>query len=204
MIRQSASQKYVREASRYLIGAKPHRARFIQLINESISACDDNESEIDYPELVQTLGEPKVFVENLMCGTPGMTLEAFQEAGKERRRRRIAVFAALAATAASITLALLGGFYIKHEDELYGGVIREGEELKIDSRDMPVEEFKVFMTELYETQRQQQLKDRGLVALEELLENQDLPVIIELLENYELSEARELLEAQEGREQIPE
>ena len=48
MIRQSASQKYVREASRYLIGAKPRRERFIQLINESISACDDNESEIDY------------------------------------------------------------------------------------------------------------------------------------------------------------
>ena len=132
------------------------------------------------------------------------TLEAFQEAGKERRRRRIAVFAALAATAASITLALLGGFYIKHEDEMYGDVIREGEELKIDSRDMPVEEFKVFMTELYETRRQQQLKERGLVALEELLENQDLSVIIELLENYELSEARELLEAQEGHEQIPE
>ena len=201
MIRQSASQKYVREASRYLIGAKPRRVRFIQLINESISACDDNDSEIDYPELVQTLGEPKVFVENLMCGTPGMTLEAFQEAGKERRRRRIAVFAALAATAASITLALLGGFYIKHEDEMYGDVIREGE---IDSRDMPVEEFKVFMTELYETRRQQQLKERGLVALEELLENQDLSVIIELLENYELSEARELLEAQEGHEQTPE
>ena len=87
---------------------------------------------------------------------------------------------------------------------MYGEFVREGEELKIDSRDMPVEEFKVFMTELYETQRQQELKERGLAAFEELLENQDLSVIIELLENYELSEARELLEAQEGREQIPE
>ena len=92
VIRQSTAQRYVHEASRYLIGSRQRRSRFIRLINESISSCDDNESEIDYSELVQTLGAPKMFVENLICGTPGITLVALRRHGRDAARDGLRCF----------------------------------------------------------------------------------------------------------------
>lgn len=193
MIRQSTAQKYVREASRYLIGSRQRRSRFIQLINESISSCDDNESEIDYSELVQTLGEPKMFVENLICGTPGITLEALQAARQERRQRRIAVLFALAAAAMAVGLALLGGFYLRYQEALHSGYTCTVMSVT-QPREMTDEDFDTFMAEIDEDDRLKNRKMNDLADIKELLGAQDLSVLKQLLEDYDLSEIKELLE----------
>lgn len=193
MIRQSTAQRYVREASRYLIGSRQRRSRFIQLINESISSCDDNESEIDYSELVQTLGVPKMFVENLICGTPGITLEALQAARQERRQRRIAVFFALAAAAMAVGLVLLGGFYLRYQEALHSGYTCIVMSVT-QPREMTDEDFDTFMAEIDEDDRLKNRKMNDLADIKELLGAQDLSVLKQLLEDYDLSEIKELLE----------
>lgn len=193
VIRQSTAQKYVREASRYLIGSRQRRSRFIQLINESISSCDDNESEIDYSELVQTLGVPKMFVENLICGTPGITLEALQAARQERRQRRIAVFFALAAAAMAVGLVLLGGFYLRYQEALHSGYTCTVMSVT-QPREMTDEDFDTFMAEIDEDDRLKNRKMNDLADIKELLGAQDLSVLKQLLEDYDLSEIKELLE----------
>lgn len=193
MIRQSTAQRYVREASRYLIGSRQRRSRFIRLINESISSCDDNESEIDYSELVQTLGAPKMFVENLICGTPGITLEALQAARQERRQRRIAVLFALAAAAMTVGLVLLGGFYLKYQEALHSGYTCTVMSVT-QPREMTDEDFDTFMTEIDEDDRLKNRKMNNLADIKELLGAQDLSVLKQLLEDYDLSEIKELLE----------
>lgn len=193
VIRQSTAQRYVREASRYLIGSRQRRSRFIRLINESISSCDDNESEIDYSELVQTLGAPKMFVENLICGTPGITLEALQAARQERRQRRIAVLFALAAAAMTVGLVLLGGFYLKYQEALHSGYTCTVMSVT-QPREMTDEDFDTFMTEIDEDDRLKNRKMNNLADIKELLGAQDLSVLKQLLEDYDLSEIKELLE----------
>lgn len=193
MIRQSTAQRYVREASRYLIGSRQRRSRFIRLINESISSCDDNESEIDYSELVQTLGAPKMFVENLICGTPGITLEALQAARQERRQRRIAVLFALAAAAMTVGLVLLGGFYLKYQEALHSGYTCTVMSVT-QPREMTDEDFDTFMAEIDEDDRLKNRKMNNLADIKELLGAQDLSVLKQLLEDYDLSEIKELLE----------
>ena len=199
MIRQSTAQKYVREASRYLIGSRQRRSRFIQLINESISSCDDNESEIDYSELVKTLGAPKMFVENLICGTPGITLEALQAARQERRQRRIAVFFALAAAAMAVGLVLLGGFYLKYQEALHSGYTCTVMSVT-QPREMADEDFDTFMAEIYDVNWQKELEIDDLANIKELLGTQDLSALKQLLEDYDLSEIKELLEKQKESE----
>lgn len=193
MIRQSTAQRYVREANRYLIGSRQRRSRFIRLINESISSCDDNESEIDYSELVQTLGAPKMFVENLICGTPGITLEALQAARQERRQRRIAVLFALAAAAMTVGLVLLGGFYLKYQEALHSGYTCTVMSVT-QPREMTDEDFDTFMAEIDEDDRLKNRKMNNLADIKELLGAQDLSVLKQLLEDYDLSEIKELLE----------
>ncbi len=193
VIRQSTAQRYVREASRYLIGSRQRRSRFIRLINESISSCDDNESEIDYSELVQTLGAPKMFVENLICGTPGITLEALQAARQERRQRRIAVLFALAAAAMTVGLVLLGGFYLKYQEALHSGYTCTVMSVT-QPREMTDEDFDTFMAEIDEDDRLKNRKMNNLADIKELLGAQDLSVLKQLLEDYDLSEIKELLE----------
>lgn len=193
VIRQSTAQRYVREASRYLIGSRQRRSRFIRLINESISSCDDNESEIDYSELVQTLGAPKMFVENLICGTPGITLEALQAARQERRQRRIAVLFALAAAAMTVGLALLGGFYLRYQEALHSGYTCTVMSVT-QPREMTDEDFDTFMAEIDEDDRLKNRKMNDLADIKELLGAQDLSVLKQLLEDYDLSEIKELLE----------
>jgi len=193
VIRQSTAQRYVREASRYLIGSRQRRSRFIQLINESISSCDDNESEIDYSELVQTLGAPKMFVENLICGTPGITLEALQAARQERRQRRIAVFFALAAAAMAVGLVLLGGLYLRDQEALHSGYTCIVMSVT-QPREMTDEDFDTFMAEIDEDDRLKNRKMNDLADIKELLGAQDLSVLKQLLEDYDLSEIKELLE----------
>ena len=193
VIRQSTAQRYVREASRYLIGSRQRRSRFIRLINESISSCDDNESEIDYSELVQTLGAPKMFVENLICGTPGITLEALQAARQERRQRRIAVLFALAAAAMTVGLVLLGGFYLKYQEALHSGYTCTVMSVT-QPREMTDEYFDTFMAEIDEDDRLKNRKMNNLADIKELLGAQDLSVLKQLLEDYDLSEIKELLE----------
>ena len=180
MIRQSTAQRYVREASRYLIGSRQRRSRFIRLINESISSCDDNESEIDYSELVQTLGAPKMFVENLICGTPGITLEALQAARQERRQRRIAVLFALAAAAMTVGLVLLGGFYLKYQEALHSGYTCTVMSVT-QPREMTDEDFDTFMAEIDEDDRLKNRKMNNLADIKELLGAQDLSVLKQLL-----------------------
>ncbi len=193
VIRQSTAQRYVREASRYLIGSRQRRSRFIRLINESISSCDDNESEIDYSELVQTLGAPKMFVENLICGTPGITLEALQAARQERRQRRIAVLFALAAAAMTVGLVLLGGFYLKYQEALHSGYTCTVMSVT-QPREMTDEDFDTFMAEIDEDDRLKNRKMNNLADIKELLGAHDLSVLKQLLEDYDLSEIKELLE----------
>jgi len=193
VIRQSTAQRYVREASRYLIGSRQRRSRFIRLINESISSCDDNESEIDYSELVQTLGAPKMFVENLICGTPGITLEALQAARQERRQRRITVLFALAAAAMTVGLVLLGGFYLKYQEALHSGYTCTVMSVT-QPREMTDEDFDTFMAEIDEDDRLKNRKMNNLADIKELLGAQDLSVLKQLLEDYDLSEIKELLE----------
>ncbi len=180
VIRQSTAQRYVHEASRYLIGSRQRRSRFIRLINESISSCDDNESEIDYSELVQTLGAPKMFVENLICGTPGITLEALQAARQERRQRRIAVLFALAAAAMTVGLVLLGGFYLKYQEALHSGYTCTVMSVT-QPREMTDEDFDTFMAEIDEDDRLKNRKMNNLADIKELLGAQDLSVLKQLL-----------------------
>lgn len=192
VIRQSTAQRYVHEASRYLIGSRQRRSRFIRLINESISSCDDNESEIDYSELVQTLGAPKMFVENLICGTPGITLEALQAARQERRQRRIAVLFALAAAAMTVGLVLLGGFYLKYQEALHSGYTCKVMSV-VAPHEMSGEEFDAFMTEIDDEDWQKELEIDDLANIKELLGTQDLSALKQLLEDYDTAEIKELL-----------